>query len=155
MNRAPEILTVGAAILGWIAGEMAVSDPLLTDWIQANAPALAALAPPLVAVFVWVAGKGAQKRRHPTLTVVAPVPLDISLEPARSPALELLPAPEQACEAGPADAAPRAPVDEPPAAAQPTRGGWNEERVVVLGFVVLAAIAGLIIVIASFFGSLT
>jgi YjbE family integral membrane protein len=153
MHHAPEILRVGAAILGWIAGEMAVSDPLLSDWIQANAPALAAFAPPLVAVFVWIAGRGAEKKQQPT--AAAPASLGISLEPARSPALELLRTPEQACDATPPGAAPlAAPVDEPrPALA--ARGGWNEERIVVLGFVVLAAIAGLIIVITSFFDSLT
>jgi YjbE family integral membrane protein len=66
-RNAPEILTVGAAILGWIAGEMAVSDSLLLDWIQNNAPALAAFAPPLVAAFVWFAGKASQKKQtcHP------------------------------------------------------------------------------------------
>src|SRR5277367_3680003 len=61
IRRAPEILTLGAVVLGWIAGEMAVSDPLVSGWIQTNAPALAALAPPLVAVFALVAGRGARK----------------------------------------------------------------------------------------------
>ena len=45
IRRAPEILTLGAVILGWIAGEMAVSDPLVSGWIETNAPALAVLAP--------------------------------------------------------------------------------------------------------------
>jgi hypothetical protein len=35
------------------------------------------------------------------------------------------------------------------------RAGWTEERIVVAGFVALAALAGLIIFIASFFDSLT
>ena len=34
-------------------------------------------------------------------------------------------------------------------------GGWTEERAVVVGFVILAALAGLIIFVASFLDSLT
>jgi hypothetical protein len=34
-------------------------------------------------------------------------------------------------------------------------GGWSEERAVVVGFVILAALAGLIIFVASFLDSLT
>ena len=45
IRRAPAILTLGAVVLGWIAGEMAVSDPLVAGWVQANAPALAVFAP--------------------------------------------------------------------------------------------------------------
>ena len=37
----------------------------------------------------------------------------------------------------------------------PASGGWSEERVVVIGFVILAALAGLIIFVASFLDSLT
>jgi hypothetical protein len=40
-------------------------------------------------------------------------------------------------------------------AAPPATKGWTEERVVVVGFVLLAFLAGLIIFIASFFDSLT
>jgi YjbE family integral membrane protein len=33
MNRFPVIITLGAALLGWVAGEMAISDPALKGWI--------------------------------------------------------------------------------------------------------------------------
>ncbi len=36
MERFPIIVTAGGALLGWVAGEMAVSDPALGDWISAN-----------------------------------------------------------------------------------------------------------------------
>ncbi len=36
MERYPIIITVGAGILGWVAGEMLVTDPILVDWISAN-----------------------------------------------------------------------------------------------------------------------
>ncbi|MDD5175496.1 MAG: TerC family protein [Sterolibacterium sp.] len=37
MERFPLIVTLGAALLGYIAGEMAVSDLAISAWIQANA----------------------------------------------------------------------------------------------------------------------
>ena len=36
MERFPIIITVGGALLGFVAGEMAVSDPALRDWMSAN-----------------------------------------------------------------------------------------------------------------------
>jgi len=36
MERLPIIITLGAALLGWIAGEMLATDPALEEWIEAN-----------------------------------------------------------------------------------------------------------------------
>lgn len=36
MDRYPVIITGGAALLGWVAGEMLITDPVLVDWIAAN-----------------------------------------------------------------------------------------------------------------------
>ena len=36
MERFPIIITAGGALLGFVAGEMAVSDPALADWMSAN-----------------------------------------------------------------------------------------------------------------------
>ncbi len=36
MERFPIIVTAGGALLGFVAGEMAVSDPALADWMSAN-----------------------------------------------------------------------------------------------------------------------
>ena len=36
MERFPIIVTAGGALLGFVAGEMAVSDPALSDWMSAN-----------------------------------------------------------------------------------------------------------------------
>ena len=38
MDRYPVIITGGAALLGWVAGEMLITDPILVDWIAANMP---------------------------------------------------------------------------------------------------------------------
>ncbi len=38
MERFPIIITLGAALLGWLAGEMFVTDPAIVDWFKANLP---------------------------------------------------------------------------------------------------------------------
>ena len=38
MDRFPIIITLGAALLGFLAGEMLVSDPVLDAWFKANLP---------------------------------------------------------------------------------------------------------------------
>ena len=38
MDRLPVIITAGAALLGWVAGEMLITDPSLVSWIAANMP---------------------------------------------------------------------------------------------------------------------
>jgi YjbE family integral membrane protein len=57
MERYPVIITLGAALLGFVAGEMAVSDRLAAPWIAANAPWLHHVLPVLGAVAVVALGK--------------------------------------------------------------------------------------------------
>jgi YjbE family integral membrane protein len=38
MDRFPIIITGGAALLGWVAGEMLITDPILVSWITDNMP---------------------------------------------------------------------------------------------------------------------
>jgi YjbE family integral membrane protein len=66
MNRFPVIITIGAALLGWVAGEMLITDPALVGWISANLPWMhfhlplvgdLSWAQILGAAFVIVAGK--------------------------------------------------------------------------------------------------
>ena len=38
MERFPIIITLGAALLGWLAGEMLVTDPAVDAWFKANVP---------------------------------------------------------------------------------------------------------------------
>ena len=38
LNRFPILVMLGGGLLGWIAGEMMVSDPAITGWVDANAP---------------------------------------------------------------------------------------------------------------------
>ena len=34
MDRFPIIITLGAALLGWVAGDMAVTDPVISSWVD-------------------------------------------------------------------------------------------------------------------------
>jgi YjbE family integral membrane protein len=40
IERFPIFIWLGAALLGWIAGEMIVSDPVVVNWLKANMPNL-------------------------------------------------------------------------------------------------------------------
>jgi YjbE family integral membrane protein len=40
MERFPIIITIGGGLLGWVAGDMAVTDPAISGWLAANAPYL-------------------------------------------------------------------------------------------------------------------
>ncbi len=57
MERWPIIITIGAALLGWVAGEMAATDPAVKGWVEANAAYLDWVAPAVGVVVVVVVGK--------------------------------------------------------------------------------------------------
>lgn len=57
MERFPVIITIGAGILGWVAGEMGVTDPVLAQWVDDNAKYLHWIAPAVGVVFVIAVGK--------------------------------------------------------------------------------------------------
>jgi YjbE family integral membrane protein len=61
MTRFPVIITVGAALLGWVAGEMAVSDPALTGWMAGH-HTVHMLAPAVGAVLVVLTGTWLTRR---------------------------------------------------------------------------------------------
>jgi YjbE family integral membrane protein len=71
MERYPIIITIGAALLGWVAGEMVISDPVAKGWIDANAAWLHYAGPAAGAIAVVAVGKLLAKRREE-----APVVLD-------------------------------------------------------------------------------
>jgi YjbE family integral membrane protein len=70
MGRFPIIITLGAALLGWIAGDIMVTDPAIAGWIKANHAALLEwkAAPITGAIFVVALGKWLAARQgseHP------------------------------------------------------------------------------------------
>jgi nucleotide-binding universal stress UspA family protein len=63
MERYPAIITMGAALLGWVAGDMAVTDPVVKTWVDLNAAYLHWAAPLIGAILVVVLGKGLAARK--------------------------------------------------------------------------------------------
>lgn len=57
MDRFPIIITVGAALLGYVAGEMLISDPAVADWVNSQAHVLHYIAPAAGAIIVVLIGK--------------------------------------------------------------------------------------------------
>ena len=62
MERFPSLVTIGAALLGFVAGEMAISDLAVKDYIEAHLPFLETAAPIAGALFVVLAGKVLSRR---------------------------------------------------------------------------------------------
>ena len=65
MERWPVIITLGGALLGWIAGEMMVTDPAIEPWVEHNAAWLETwrVAAIVGAVIVYVVGTLIARRR--------------------------------------------------------------------------------------------
>jgi YjbE family integral membrane protein len=53
----PNLILLGAVLLGWIAGQMAVTDELIRAWVLRQAPALTIVLPALCACYVFFAGR--------------------------------------------------------------------------------------------------
>jgi YjbE family integral membrane protein len=70
MSRFPVIITIGAGLLGWVAGEMALSDPSIHDWAE-HQKLLHTAAPVVGALLVIATGKFLASR-----SVAAAVPAD-------------------------------------------------------------------------------
>ena len=65
MERFPIIVTIGGTLLGWVAGEMAVTDPAIAAWIDANMSYMHTLGPAIGAVIVLGIGKTmGRKKAH-------------------------------------------------------------------------------------------
>ncbi len=72
MERWPVVVTLGAALLGFVAGEMIAADPGLAPWLTGTPAWLPKAVGLLAAVLVVLAGKVLQARR--------PAPVDITVE---------------------------------------------------------------------------
>ena len=67
MERWPIIIVLGAALLGFLAGEMLVTDPALASWFEARLPAADWGVGAIGAVLVVVVGKWLHHRQRSTL----------------------------------------------------------------------------------------
>jgi YjbE family integral membrane protein len=65
MDRFPVVITGGGMLLGWIAGDMAVGDAVVKDWVNAHASFLHWVAPVAGALLVLALGKWVAARKAP------------------------------------------------------------------------------------------
>ena len=73
MARFPVIVTLGGALLGYVAGEMATTDPAIIPWVDAHLPIVHRGAAIAGAAFVVLVGKGlAHKKRGGAETLPGP-----------------------------------------------------------------------------------
>jgi YjbE family integral membrane protein len=78
MERWPIIITIGGGLLGWVAGEMAITDPAVKEWVDTNAGWLHYVAPAagaaiVVAVGKWLARRSAEHEgERPIVDLAAP-----------------------------------------------------------------------------------
>jgi YjbE family integral membrane protein len=120
LQRYPLLIPAAGALLGYIAGDIAVSDPAVADWVNTQSPALTGLVPLLCAVFVVAESRIIQRRRRELprpaareATTMRPVPP----APVVPPPAPVVPAPAPVVQ-------PPAPVVPPPApvASRPADG---------------------------------
>jgi YjbE family integral membrane protein len=63
LDRYPVLIAAGGALLGWIAGDIGISDPVISGWVGTHAPALTIAMPLLGAVFVLLESRIAEQER--------------------------------------------------------------------------------------------
>ncbi|SES74491.1 integral membrane protein, YjbE family [Nitrosomonas marina] len=80
MDRYPITIVIGAALLGWIAGDMAVTDTVTQDWIIHNAAFLQWLIPVATVLIVIITGKRLAAHAHSRIEPV----VDLGDKPKRT-----------------------------------------------------------------------
>lgn len=70
MDRFPVTIMIGAGLLGWIAGDMAVTDVVTKDWVDTQARYLHWVAPAALALLVIATGKMLAARKQPEIRSV-------------------------------------------------------------------------------------
>ena len=69
MDRFPVVITLGAALLGYVAGEMMVEDPAIAEFVAANVPNANIVFPALGAIIVLATGKFIENRHKARATL--------------------------------------------------------------------------------------
>jgi YjbE family integral membrane protein len=62
MARFPVIITIGAGLLGWVAGEMCLTDPAIKHWVEQQPHVLHYIVPAAGAILVVLVGKWLSRR---------------------------------------------------------------------------------------------
>ena len=143
LQHAPGLIEFGAALLGWIAGGMILSDVLLSPWADRDAPGLVAFAPGLGALFVFLYGRFVVGRRP-----AGTIRIERQVAPASLPALAAAPPTQHSLEPiGDASAEPDDHAEPPAFVAS------RDDRLAIIGVLVIAVAAGTILMIASYYDS--
>lgn len=108
LARYPLMVRGGGALLGWVAGDIAMSDALIADWVNQQSPALKVVVPALTAAFVLLQSRIIERRR-PALAALRQR-LDASAAPV----------PPRQHQASPSETAPPMQVALPSASLPPT-----------------------------------
>ncbi|MGA2493387.1 MAG: YjbE family putative metal transport protein [Roseiarcus sp.] len=162
LRAAPWLVKLSAALLGWIAGDMAVTDPLIGDWIAVNAPALAAIAPAFGAVFVFFADPSPRPAKpapsvavRPALAPLPPKPAAPPAPPPPRPRPKLVAAEAASAKLVAAEPTPTQPEPgEPEARVERSRLAMSsDDRFAVIGVLVFALIAGIVLMLVSYLDS--
>jgi YjbE family integral membrane protein len=154
LRAAPWLVKLSAALLGWIAGDMAVTDPLIGDWVAANAPALAAIAPALGAVFVFFADPSPRPPKPAPSIAARPALAPLPPPPSR-PRPKLVAADADLPKLAAAEAKSEQPDPaEPQARIERSRKPMSsDDRFAVIGVLVFALIAGIVLMLVSYLDS--
>ena len=147
LQRQPLLVSIGAALLGYVAGDIAVSDPVVVGWVNSQSPALNQVVPLLCAVYVVLQARiiVRQRVRLPKPAVMPRVARAVPFqEQASEPVTLPVVKPEVVLTASPAPAI-EASSDEP---ARRLFGDYNGLATVLAGlagiFVISAALYSLV-----------
>ncbi|RON10574.1 hypothetical protein BK659_03430 [Pseudomonas brassicacearum] len=146
LQRQPLLVSIGAALLGYVAGDIAVSDPVVAGWVNSQSPALNQVLPLLCAVYVVLQARIIlrQRARLPKPAVrqrVAPA-VAVQAPPGTKVALPIV-KPEVVLTAQPAPAI-EAIADEPPRRLARLFGDYSGWVTVVAGLVGIFAISAVL-----------
>ena len=73
LQKYPVLIRGGGAMLGWFGGGIALSDPIFSDWIAQQAPALTVVVPLLAAIYV-LAQVAIMRQSEPSAAAMRPEP---------------------------------------------------------------------------------
>lgn len=78
MDRFPAVIVMGAGLLGWIAGDMSVTDAVTREWVNVNAAFLHWLVPASGVLLVVVTGKWLAARAQAKMAPIVDLADDIN-----------------------------------------------------------------------------
>jgi len=79
LHTHPVVIEAGGALLGWVAGKTAVSDPAIAAGLQTQSFGLVALAPLLGAAYVLIQGRILRAQRGQSVGAAMPAPAMMSV----------------------------------------------------------------------------